>query len=254
MFAEERRDAIARLLREEGRLTVQALAERFQVSPATIRNDLRYLEQIGAAKRTHGGALSAEVTARVPDFEHRRTLYPEEKRRIGAAAASLVEDGETIMIDSGTTTIEVARHLTRKRHLTVITNAFNIAAELLANAPGVDVVCTGGMIRRDTLSMRGSAAESVLAQVKASKAILGVTALSLKFGLTTDAEPTAAIKKAMIRASQQVIVVTDSSKIGKVAFAPVADLQAIDILVTDSGMSADQKRAFETHGIRVIVT
>src|SRR6185369_12589266 len=153
-------------------------------SEATIRNDLKELDRSGLLRRAHGGTIRVDRVGADPSLQIKAGIRAEQKRRIGAAAAALVEDGDSIILDSGTTTQQVARHLKGKRDVKVITNALNVAAELAA-ATGVQVILLGGLVRPNSLSVVGHFAQDMLAQLSADKLFLAVDAFDLELGLST---------------------------------------------------------------------
>ena len=232
----ERRDRILDRLRTSGSVLVGDLAADLITSEMTIRRDLKALESEGLVRRIHGGAL----------------LVPSEKRRIGAAAATLVESGDTIILSPGTTTMEVARHLDGLRNVTVVTSAVNIAAEL-APDPEIDVIVTGGHMRGTTYALVGSLAEETLRGLHVNKLFLGGNGLTVANGLTTPDLSVATTDRALLRAAERVIVAVDHSKIGRTALCQTAPIENIHVLVTDGGIPGEQRRAFERAGVEVIV-
>lgn len=223
---------------------METLSKALGVSPATVRRDLTELEKQGLIRRTHGGALPLSGTSFEPSLGQKAAEQVEEKRRIGMAAASLVRDGETIILDAGTTTVEIARALSARRDLTVVTNSLAIAAEL-ADREGVHVIVTGGDLRKHTMALVGPAAESFLRTITADRVFLGINGISPERGLTTPNLLEAATKRAMVQAASEVVVVADHTKLGRVTFAHVADLEQVDRLVCDepAGERAGEKRA-----------
>jgi DeoR/GlpR family transcriptional regulator of sugar metabolism len=252
MLKEERRLEIARLLAENKVVRVADLSARFQVTTTTIRRDLQKLTQEGRLKRTYGGATALELE-HVRNFQEAKAVpLLEVKRRIGRAAAALVGEGDTISLQAGSTTLQVARSLKGRRGITVLTNDLDIAWEL-AQSSGITVNLTGGILREGSRILVGPLAEQTVAQVHVDKAILGVTAVSLQEGLTNLDLLDAQIKKAMIQAADEVIVVADHTKFGKVHFARVASLSAIQKLVADDGIAPADLAALRARGIEVIV-
>lgn len=223
---------------------MEALSQALGVSPATVRRDLTELEKQGLLRRTHGGALPLSGTSFEPSFGQKSGEQVEEKRRIGAAAASLTRDGETVILDAGTTTMEIARALSGRRDLTAVTNSVSIAAEL-ATMEGVHVILTGGDLRKNTMALVGPAAEAFLRTITADRVFLGINGIDPERGLTTPNLLEAATKQAMVRAASEVVVVADHTKLGRVAFAHVAGLDQVDRLVCDepAGERAAEKRA-----------
>lgn len=252
LFAEERRREIAALLQERRRVLVAELAERFGVSEATIRRDLAILEQMGLLQRTHGGAILTEPMGWELRLEERETLHLEEKVRIGQKAAELIRDGDIILLDAGTTTIQVAKAIKGRRQVTVVTNALNIATELFGS-PGIEVIFIGGTLRPPTAAAIGPFAEEVLSRLNVDKVFLATNGISLERGLTTPHPGEARTKQAMAAAGREVIVVADHSKFGKVYFAQIVPLHAIDALITDDRADPAVLRQIEALGIQVFL-
>lgn len=251
MLGSERRLKIMALLEEEKVVAVSDLSALFGVSEATIRRDLRKLEREGLLRRIYGGAIFlGEGGRRAPKPE--LDPFLEAKRRIGRAAAELVKDGDTISLQAGSTTLQVAKSLRMKNELTVLTNDLDIAQEL-SRSPGITVNLSGGILRRGSRVLVGPLAEQTMSQFHVDKAILGVSAISLTEGLTNIDLLDAQIKRAMIKVADEVIVVADHSKLGKVHFAKVAPITAIHKLVTDEGISPEDVKAFEAQGVEVII-
>jgi len=247
VLSSKRRAQLLVRLNEEGRASVNALARDLGVTPSTIRRDLARLSVDGALVRTYGGAAAGTA---VPG---RDTADPRlwAKRAIGAAAASLVEDGQTIAISSGTTALELARRLVDRR-LTVITNALDVVGVLL-DRPGIELVVLGGVVRPSMHSMLGHLPELALRELRADALFMGIGALSAQHGLMNDAIPEILTDRALRRASRACVVLADSSKLGAVAPAYVFGIEEVDTLVTDADADAGQVAAFETRGVRVIL-
>jgi DeoR family transcriptional regulator of aga operon len=232
LLIEERRRRICELLREHGRVTVDALAARFGTSQVTIRADLSTLESAGALTRTHGGALSvvdADQSLGVKQLQH----HPE-KLRIAQAAVALIREGETIILDSGTTTAEIARCIRRLelKSINVITNALNIAA-LLIDVPAVRLIMPGGILRRESNSLSGHMAEAALAGLQADRLYLGADALDPELGVMTPHLAEAQLNARMIQITRQVVVVADSSKLLRRNISLIARVEQIHLLITD---------------------
>ena len=232
LLIEERRRRICELLREQGRVTVDALAARFGTSQVTIRADLSTLESAGALTRTHGGALSvadADQSLGVKQLQHHA-----EKLRIAQAAVALIREGETIILDSGTTTAEIARRIRRLelKSINVITNALNIAA-LLIDVPAVRLIMPGGILRRESNSLSGHIAEAALAGLQADRLYLGADALDPELGVMTPHLAEAQLNARMIQISRQVVVVADSSKLLRRNISLIARVEQIHLLITD---------------------
>jgi len=252
MLGSERRSEIIRLLEEKKTLKVSDLSQMFSVSEATIRRDLGKLAQQGLLRKTYGGATVKDGSRSWGTLEAGPDLFLEAKRRIGRATAELIEDEGTISLDAGATTLQVAQCLTGRNNLTVLTNDMDIAHEL-SKSPGIRVNLSGGILREGTRILVGPLAEQSISQFHVDKAILGVSALSLTEGLTNVDLLDAQIKIAMIKGADEVIVVADHSKLGKVHFAKVAPIAVIHKLVMDDGISSEDVEAFEAKGVEMIV-
>jgi DeoR family transcriptional regulator, aga operon transcriptional repressor len=251
LLIEERRRRIRDLLRDHGRVTVDALASRFGTSQVTIRADLSALETVGALTRTHGGAVPSTDEADAP-LGIKKLRHHAEKVRIANAALALIRDGETIILDSGTTTAEIARGL-RTLPLTsvnVITNALNIAA-LLLEVPSVRLIVPGGILRRESNSLSGPLAESALANLQADRVYLGADAIDPEIGVMTPHLAEARLNAEMIRISQQVVVVADSSKLQRRNISLIAKVEQLDMLITDRGAPDQAVADLRTRGVEV---
>ena len=249
-----RRSKITELVRQQGAVRVGDLAEEFQVSEVTIRNDLEQLEKEGQLVRDRGGAIAGSVTpiTSLARLDQRATLNQDEKRRIGRAAAKLVNPGDTIILDAGTTTLEVARAVTGITPLTVVTNALDIACELTARSEA-GVILLGGTISREAGSTLGAHTEHHLGEFVAQKLFLGTQAFDLEHGLTDTTIEIAQAKRAMVRAARQVILLTDSSKWQRSGFIKVVPLKEIDTIITDTNLPADAREAIERLGVELIL-
>ncbi|GAB4490888.1 MAG: DeoR/GlpR family DNA-binding transcription regulator [Anaerolineales bacterium] len=248
---EERQTSILSLLARQGRLSVAEIVEQFKVSEATARRDLEALTERGKIQRVHGGALPVKQAQPEAPLLQREQEQFFEKQRIGQAAAALVEDGETVFLASGTTTLEVARHLRARQNLTVITNSLPVM-NTLANLPGIKLIGIGGLLRQSELSFVGHIAEQAIAELRADKIILGVHAFSLEHGLTSDYLPETLTDRAILKIGRQVILVADHTKFGRVAPAYLAPLESIHTLVTDSAAPPDFLDALRERGLRVV--
>jgi DeoR family transcriptional regulator, aga operon transcriptional repressor len=247
----ERRHRIMELLREHGRVTVEALAGRFATSAVTIRNDLAALEDSGALERTHGGALLRRDDDDQP-WTVKRTLHHAEKVRIAKVAVALIQDGETVILDSGTTTAEIAKQIRKLevRSINVITNALNVAM-LLADVPSVRLIMPGGILRPESNSLSGHMAEAALADLQADRLFLGADALDPERGVMTPHLPEAQLNARMIAISRQVIAVADSSKLLRRNISLIARVEQLHMLITDSGANPGVVAELERRGIEV---
>jgi len=248
----ERRVSILNKLDLDGQVIVSDLSKGLKVSEVTIRNDLNKLEEKKMLVRTRGGAFKLERVGADFDLSEKNTLHLQEKKRIGVAAAQLLEEGDTIILDSGSTTMEITKHLSRFSNLTIITNALNIAISL-AELKNINVIIPGGILRRNSLSLVGSTAEETFQHYFCDKLFLAVDGFNLTSGLSTPNVEEAYLNKIMIGIAKKVIVVTDSSKFNKRSFAVIAPISKVDIVVTDSGISPEVQKELENSGIQVIV-
>ncbi|MGI9277110.1 MAG: transcriptional repressor AgaR [Endozoicomonas sp.] len=229
----ERREKIIGIAREKGSVRVDALARKYQVSTVTIRNDLSFLEQQGLVMRSYGGAILRQSESKDVPFRKKNTLNHETKQKIGARAAALIEPGDNIILDSGSTTHQIACHMQDLSNVTVMTSALNIAGELVKN-PSVQVLMTGGILDTQSLSMSGIAAEQTLGQFHFDKLFLAVDGFHLENGITTWRESEARLNKVMCDVARDVIVVTDSSKFDKISLHRIIPTFRVDRLITDS--------------------
>lgn len=247
----ERRDSIIQLIREHGRVRVDSLSEQFEVSSVTIRNDLDFLEKKGILHRTHGGALIRKNVYEDPTLEEKQQLHQKEKQKIGEKAVELIDDGDSILLDSGTTTLEIAHRLEGKMNLTVMTNAIKIALDL-GSQENINVMLTGGSLRKESYSLVGPEAERTIKNYYFDKLFLGVDGLDIGFGLTTPNPMEAQLNRIMVERAKQVIAVTDSSKLGRHSFSYICDLDVLSTLITDNGISQEFEKQLGKRNIDVI--
>jgi DeoR/GlpR family transcriptional regulator of sugar metabolism len=252
LFLQERREQIITLLDQVGRVSVTDLSERFGMSQATIRTDLDALAAQGLLVRTHGGAIASNRSNLELSFDVRRRLHSTQKHRIGAAAASMVEDGEAIALDASTTALALATQIKGRRELTVITNGIFIALALL-DAPGVTVLMPGGFLRRDSVSLVGAEGNEFIKQFNLQKGFFGAKGLTLEEGLTDVNSAEVAIKRNLVVEAKQVIAIVDSSKWGRVGFASFASIDQVDYVISDEGAPPDMVAALREAGVDVII-
>lgn len=235
MLATERQTKIIDLINKNGRVAVDELAHLFNVSAVTIRNDLEILHRNGVLRRIHGGAVRKDFShLDLPLFEKQK-IHIQEKERIGKKAADLVNNGETIIIDSGTTTQFLAKNLAEKKNLTVITHALNIAYEL-APYPQIEIIMPGGVLRNNSYSLVGTHAEEFINRLHVHKFFLGVDGFDINYGLTTQNMLEANLNRLMAQNADSVIVLCDSSKFNRRGFAKIVEPTAINIIITDSNV------------------
>jgi DeoR family transcriptional regulator of aga operon len=249
LLIEERRRRICDLVRAEGRVTVDALAARFGTSHVTIRADLSSLESAGALTRTHGGALSVQDDQ---PLDLKQLQHHAEKLRIAEEAAALIRDGETIILDSGTTTAEIARRIRtlELKSINVITNALNIAA-LLIDTPSVRLIVPGGILRRESNSLSGPMAESALGALQADRLYLGADGVDPKVGVMTPHLAEAQLNAKMIAISRQVVVVADSSKLMRRNVSLIARVEQLHMLITDRDAFPEAVQELRERGVEV---
>jgi DeoR/GlpR family transcriptional regulator of sugar metabolism len=252
LLAEPRRQRILEWLQEEGSARVRDLSDVLGVSEATIRQDLERLEGEGHIVREHGGAYLSSVPQQVRSMDLHHLVNMTAKRRIGAAAARLVNDHETIILDSGSTTTEIATNLGDRQNLNVITNALNIALTIGA-LPSCTVLMPGGQFKAPTLSLSGERSAAFFEGLYAEKLFLATAALSLDVGLTYPSIADLYVKQAMINVASRVYLVADSTKIGRVSLSRLVGLDAIHTLITDEGIRDEDRRALIDRGLEVII-
>ena len=248
----ERRQQISALVRERGSVQVAPLAARFGVSVQTIRKDLHFLEKRGVAERSYGGAISADAVnvAVEPSVEAKRAINIDEKARIGALAASMVKPGDSIVLDSGTTALQIAHHLPDDEDITVLTNDLDIVCAL-ARKERITVVMLGGTLRRRNRAFYGAQTVGALDDLHVDKLFLGVDGFDLERGITTHFEPEAMLNRKMVQAARQVIAVTDRSKFGRVCLHRILNVGEIDDLVTDATEADGMQAAADRLGFRL---
>ena len=248
--SKERRNKMLEMLREQKKIMVTDLASYFHVSEVSIRNDMEYLEDKQLLIRVKGGAVNINLGNEFEDLsiDSKQRSHSTEKQAIGKYAANFIKNGETIILDSGTTTLEVAKNLGHLNNLTIITNGINIAEEL-AKYDKFSVIVLGGYMRSVSLSTIGMSAESTLRNYYVDKLFLGVDSVNLEKGLTTPNAEEASLNRTMIDCARQVIAIFDSSKLDKRSFAFIAKIDAIDVIVTDDKISEESRGQIDRAGI-----
>ena len=247
----QRRLQISELVRQHGSVQVTSLAHRFGVSAQTVRKDLRYLAERGVMARAYGGAIDSSMMGGAlvePNYEVKRTTHSDEKRRIGVRAAALIKPGDTVAIDSGTTAIQLAEALP-DIDITVVTNDFGVLSAL-APKSNINLVMLGGELRRRNMAFYGGLTVEALGELHMDKLFLGVDGFDLERGITTHYEPEALLNRKMVEAAREIIVITDSSKFGKVCLHRIIPVTALNMLITDTGapqeiIQASQQLGFE---------
>jgi DeoR family transcriptional regulator, aga operon transcriptional repressor len=254
LLVEERRRLIVELVEQQGRATVEELAQKFGTSAVTIRADLDALARSSAIARSHGGALPAAPATNDTPLNIKETRWHAQKLRIGQAAAKMIRDGETIILDSGSTTVEIARQIRQMKFesLTVITNALNIAMEL-TGMPQIRVMMLGGLLRQTSYSLVGPDAEQALAKLSADRLFLGVDGLDPEVGVTTPDPLEAALNALMIRVSRQTIAVLDASKLGQRSLSVITPVKNLDMVISDNSAPAETIEALRNAGVQVVL-
>ncbi len=250
LFAEERKERIIEMLNAQQKIVIPDLCRYFNISPATIRNDLNELQESGLLKRTHGGAILnkqvSDENAFIQEVEHLK-----EKRAIGLAALQLINDGDTIVLDTGTTTMELAKLLSQKKRLTIVINDIQIAA-LMEAQTDASIVFVGGYLRKGLHCTVGPMANRELRELKVDKAFIATNGLTLE-GLSTPDMYQADTKQSMLRIANYVVVLADSSKLGASSFQQFCKLKEFDHLITDSHADDDELNKFRERDIEVTV-
>lgn len=252
LLANQRKEKILELIREDGSAKVAELAKMFKVTEVTIRQDLEKLEMEGSVIREHGGAFLKNVEDIVKSITLLNQENLDKKQLIGRKASELIESGDTIILDSGSTTTEIAKNLLGRKGLTVITNALNIAL-ILGAEPGIELIVTGGEFKPPTLSLTGQKAADFFGNLHVDKLFLATAGISLRSGLTYPGLSDIVVKKAMIDSADVVYLVADSTKIGKNALASLGALSLIDYIITDSGIAPEHLQLFKDHQIELII-
>jgi DeoR family transcriptional regulator of aga operon len=252
MLIEERRQHILQLIHKQGRVLVDELSNDLNLSKITIRKDLDYLSARDLLVRTHGGALPSQGGALAdPTIQEKQELFHTEKVKIAKAACAMISEGQCIILDSGTTTTEIARSLLSFRHLTVITNALNIAEDLARSE--FEIILIGGTLRKNSLSVVGPLAEDVLREMHADIVFLGVDGFDLKMGLTTPNVLEARVNRAMVAAAEKVVAVCDSSKFNRRSLSLIVPSSSVDHLITDSELPEEDMKAIRDAGIQLTI-
>jgi DeoR/GlpR family transcriptional regulator of sugar metabolism len=248
-----RRSQILQDLEDVGSVTVVQLADRFEVSPMTIRRDLLELERASLARRVHGGAVAGQGRSYEPPYMRRTEERADIKRQIGRLAANLIAEGDSVALDAGSTCLAVAHGLKNRRNLTIITPGLRIA-EALVDEPEIRLILAGGIVRPGEASLTGDLARHAFSQLSVDRLILGVGGLDASFGISEYNWDDVLVKQAMIRSAKEVLVVADSRKFDQIAFARIAGLEAITTLVTDRAPDGALFAALTAAGVNIVTT
>lgn len=252
--AAERRSQIAQMVLESGRVQVADLVDFFHVTETSIRRDLNILEDAGRLKRVHGAAVRVQGNTRTDSFVEKMNLHIREKQRIGRFAAQMINPGEVVVFDSGTNTLQVVMNIPESlragNSLTLVTNSLPIAREVLA-WPAPNLVILGGLYLADYQATVGPQALAQMRDYTADKLFLGADGLTVKGGATTAHILMAELDRQMAEQSRQIILVTESRKLGRIGFTPVIPVSRIDVLITDTDAPMDIVRQIEDEGVKV---
>lgn len=246
----QRQKEIIEILSKEHNVRIEQLAKRFHVSGETIRRDLKYLENEKMLRRVHGGAVHSEMRIKELIYEEREIKNSEEKRAVAKLAANFIKDGDSLVINSGTSTQELAKALCQKNSLSVITNSIVIAGELVKNETN-NVLVVGGKLRRDGMGISGNLSTEFVSKFRVDKAVIGIGGISLEHGLTEFQLEEAAVLRKMLEIAAQKIVLTDYSKLMQTCFNKVCDVKDIDIVLCDWNMPLKEQEEYREHGIEV---
>src|SRR5690625_2399952 len=252
MLAQERQGIILNLLHEQEVVKVSELCDRFNVSVETIRRDLDYLSKQGKLKRVYGGAVMVEKAATEPAYNYRFIKNESKKRKIGKETSKLIANGDTLIIDLGTTTLEVAKHLKHKKNLTVITNSLYIARELV-DIPENRVIVIGGNLRAGELTTSGIFVEEILKSFNVDKVIIGVGGITIENGISDYHLDEARARKIMTTRGKHVIAVADHSKFDVEALVNICPIEEIDTLVTDDKVPSHIINQYKNRNLNVII-
>lgn len=254
LLVEERRRRVLEILEKQETVTVEELVKLFDVSSVTVRGDLEALSDAGLLVRSHGGALRRSDVLRDVPIKVKESLHHEEKVRIAERASQMIKEDETILLDSGTTTLEIARQIRRLglRSLTVITNALNIASEL-ATLPQLRVIMLGGILRHVSQSFVGPQAEQTLRGMNADRAFIGVDGLDPEYGLSTPDVLEAQLTALMMSVAKQVVVVADASKFGRRSLSVIGRLEPGYTVITDEGVGKEMRAALRARKVELVL-
>lgn len=241
---------MCRYVQSHTRASVKTLCEKFDVSESTVRRDLTELERKRLIKRTHGGAVTLDAVGSEPTYLEKKDCYLEEKRSIAACAAGLIEEGDSVLIDSGTTTLCMAPALARFRKLTVVTNSIHLAAQL-SGCTGISLILVGGLLRPNTMALVGPVAEETLSRIRVDKAFIALNGIDSEMGLTTPNLLEASVKAKMMEVAEQVYVLADHTKAGRVTFAKFGAAAEIDGLVTSRLIPEEQRQRLEQKNVQI---
>jgi len=248
----ERQEEIRIWVDKDQRISVSQICDYFKISEATARRDLETLAEQGKIQRVHGGAIMVHQAPPEKPFSERTTAQLEEKQRIGVLAATLINDGDTVFLGSGTTVYEIAKHLHNKNNLTIITNSLLVIQEL-RNDEDITIISIGGILRKSEHSFIGHISEQALKELRVDKVIAGIRAISLDQGLTNDYLPETMTDRAIMGMGKELIIVADHTKCDRVSMVFVAPLSKVDTLITTRETSETFLQSIVDKGIKVLL-
>lgn len=250
-FAEERQNKIISMLKVHNKLLVNELCEHFSVSPATIRNDLNQLEKMGLLKRTHGGAISCSKAGFEPTSNQKARTNSEQKQRIAEYAVGFIENGDTVAIDTGTTTYCLAELLSGKNNVTVVTTDTRIA-NLLEGYPGISVILAGGMLRKGFSCTTGAITNAVLSSFNVDKVFMATNAVTPSGDICTPDIEQSKVKQSLIKMGRQIFLLCDSSKFGTHSFSRFGSMSDIDTVITDNSLDPTILQRIRNQGVNIV--
>jgi DeoR family fructose operon transcriptional repressor len=253
MLGEERREYILNIVNRTGSIKAFDIARTLDVSEITIRRDLQRLAKKGLVRRTHGGAMNILSVGHEMKFDVQKDRFTAEKKRIALEAASMIEDGDVILIEAGTTGYQIVQNTANKSKLTVITNSCDIASLLANTNPNYKIIISGGILNTETHSLVGPIADWVFENVFVDKAFVGISGIDIKKGITAADQIEARTKKNIINCAKTVIALADHSKIGHVSMNFVAPVDAIDVFITDGESHNNFLETLKSMDIEVII-
>ncbi|MBR1804251.1 MAG: DeoR/GlpR transcriptional regulator [Muribaculaceae bacterium] len=252
MIKEKRHSIIIDMLMKQGSILVSDLVDKLKVSSVTVRKDLTELEKLGKLYRSHGKAILINPYINNRSVNDKEKIAPEAKRAIGHEAARLIDRDDSIIIASGSTVHALARCIQPIHRLTVV-SASLVVSEILALNENIDIIQLGGMLRHSSLSVVGQYSEQILDHFSFSKLYLGVDGIDFEYGITTTDMREAELNQRMMAAAQKTIVLADSSKFGRRGFAKISDMEMVDLIITDPGISPQNVKAIEEMGIDLLI-
>lgn len=248
-----RRSKILEILNKENVISISEISKMFNVSEVSVRNDLSLFEKKGFLIRTRGGAISKQISNFDWNLNQRLEHNYKQKQKIGKRAAEFIKDGNTVLMDSGSTIIEVSKNLSNKKNIKLITNSLPIA-DIVTDNDQIEVIITGGTLRPEMRSLIGATAEKAILNYSCDLAIIGADGIDSDMGFYTKLETEASLVQTMMKASRKRIIVTDSSKFGKKRFVKIANISDVDVIVTDDAISSSDVEKIVSQGVKLIIT